>query len=134
MTGLWHLDVAFAWSYAIAVLLPAFDALIPVLPAETALIALGVATAGSADPRIALLVALAAAGAFYVFFIGRLGGKVFENTPWAGLLLGLGIALVVSAAAEAARRARPWRILAYARGCRPSTRASGSGLGMERAA
>jgi hypothetical protein len=112
-------------------LLPAFDTLIPVLPTETALIALGVATAGSADPRIALLVALAAAG---VFFIGRLGGKVFGNTPWDGLLLGLGIALVVSAAAGAARRARPWRILAYARGCRPSTRASESGLGMERAA
>ncbi|HYZ57178.1 MAG TPA: VTT domain-containing protein [Streptosporangiaceae bacterium] len=213
MTGLWplgldlDLDVAFAWSYAIAVLLPAFDALIPVLPAETALIVLGVATAGSADPRIALLIALAAAGAFlgdnvayllgrrfgpaiarrvftspkgahrhawarraldrygvgiiigcrfipagrtavtvtcgligynqrrfiaataaagviwasYAFLIGRLGGKVFANNPWAGLLLGLGIALVISAAAEAARR-----IFARARARRPSTRASES--------
>ena len=34
------------------------------LPSETAIIALGVATAGSADPRIALLVACSAAGAF----------------------------------------------------------------------
>ncbi len=34
------------------------------LPSETVIIALGVATAGSADPRIALLVACAAAGAF----------------------------------------------------------------------
>lgn len=87
---------------------------------------------------LAATAAASAIWASYVFFIGRLGGKVFgrfsRNTPWAGLLLGLGIALVVSAAAGAARRARPWRILAYARGCRPSTRASGSGLGMERAA
>ena len=206
MTGLWHLDAAFAGSYVIAVLLPAFDALIPVLPAETALIALGVATAGSANPRIALLVALAAAGAFlgdnlayllgrrfgpvitrrifagpkgarrhawarrsldrygariiigcrflpggrtavtltcglvgysqrrfavatagagalwasYAFLIGRLGGKVFENTPWAGLLLGLGIALVISAVTEAARRARPWRLLARDPSRRPA--------------
>ncbi|HLI39238.1 MAG TPA: VTT domain-containing protein [Streptosporangiaceae bacterium] len=220
MTGLWHLDVAVAWSYVIAVLLPAFDALIPVLPAETAVIALGVATAGSADPRIALLVALAAAGAFlgdnaayllgrrsgpaiarrvfagakgarrhawaqraldrygagiiigcrfipggrtavtvtcgligyhrrrfiaataaagvvwagYAFLIGRLGGKVFASTSWAGLLLGLGIALAVTAAAEAARRTRPWRILARVRARRPSSRVCESHSGTERAA
>jgi membrane-associated protein len=220
MTGLWHLDVAFSWSYAIAVLLPALDALIPVLPAETALIALGVATAGRTDPRILLLVALAAAGAFagdnlayllgrrfgpaitrrvfggpkgarrqawarqavgrygagliivcrfvpggrtavtvtcgligysqrrfiaataaagviwasYAFLIGRLGGKVFETTPWAGLLLGLGIALAISAVAEAARRCRPWRVLARLRDRRPSAQARESHPGTERAA
>ena len=195
MTGLSHLGVSSLISYFIAVLLPAFDALIPLLPSETAVIALGVATAGSADPRAAVLVALAAFGAFlgdnaayllgrrfgpaaarrvfagergmrrrawaehslhqfgariiigcrfipggrtaitltcglvgyprrrfiaatafaaviwasYAFFIGRLGGKAFEERPWAGLLLALGLTVVISVLIEAGRRAWGWR-------------------------
>ena len=195
MTGLSHLGVSSLISYFIAVLLPAFDALIPLLPSETAVIALGVATAGSVDPRAAVLVALAALGAFlgdnaayllgrrfgpaaarrvfagerggrrrawaerslhrfgariiigcrfipggrtaitltcglvgyprrrfiaatgfaaviwasYAFFIGRLGGKAFEDRPWAGLLLALGLTIVISVLIEAARRAWIWR-------------------------
>ena len=194
MTGLSHLGVSSLLSYVVAVLLPALDALIPLLPSETAVIALGVATAGSADPRAALLVVLAACGAFlgdnaayllgrrfgptagrrvfagergarrrawaerslhrfgariiigcrfipggrtaitltcglvgysrrrfvvatafaaviwasYAFLIGRLGGKAFEDQPWLGLLLALGVTVVISAAIEAARRARAW--------------------------
>ena len=180
-------------SYAIAVVIPALDAILPVLPSETAIIALGVATAGSPDPRIALLVACAAAGAFlgdnlcyvlgrrfgpraerrffstakgarrrawaehalqrfgmqviivcrfipggrtavtlscgligyprrrfitataiagiiwalYAFFIGRLGGKAFEDKPWAGFLVAFGITIVISGLIEAVRRIRP---------------------------
>lgn len=195
MTGLSHLGVSSLFSYVIAVLLPAFDALIPLLPSETAVIALGVATAGSTDPRAAVLVALAALGAFlgdnaayllgrrfgpaaarrvfagergarrrgwaerslhrfgariiigcrfipggrtaitltcglvgyprrrfvgatacaaviwasYAFFIGRLGGKAFEDRPWAGLLLALGLTVVISVLIEAVRRAWVWR-------------------------
>ena len=41
MTGLWQLGVSSPASYIIAVVLPAFDALIPLLPSETAVIALG---------------------------------------------------------------------------------------------
>ena len=179
-------------SYAIAVVIPALDAIFPVLPSETAVIALGVATAGSTDPRIALLVACAAAGAFlgdnlsyligrrfgpwaerrffarekgarsrawaerslhrfgmqlivvcrfipggrtavtltcgligyprrrfvtataiaaviwalYAFFIGRLGGKAFEDKPWAGFLAAFGGTVVISVLIEAARRIR----------------------------
>ena len=201
MTGLSHLGVSSLLSYVAAVLLPAFDALIPVLPSETAVIALGVATAGSADPRAALLVALAACGAFlgdnaayllgrrfgpsasrrvfagergarrrawaerslhrfgarmiigcrfipggrtavtltcglvgyprrrfvvatafasviwasYAFLIGRLGGKAFEDQPWLGLLLALGVTVAISAAIEAARRARAWQVNRRAR-------------------
>ena len=37
-------------SYLIAILAPALDAILPVIPSETAVITLGVATAGSADP------------------------------------------------------------------------------------
>lgn len=59
-----QLQVTSPWSYLAAVLLPTLDAVLPVLPSETAIVALGVATAGSADPRIALLVACAAVGAF----------------------------------------------------------------------
>jgi membrane protein DedA with SNARE-associated domain len=196
------LDAGSALSYAVAVLVPALDALIPVLPSETAVITLGVTTAGSADPRIAALVTLAAAGAFlgdnaayllgrrfgpaiekrvfagrrgerrrawaerglhrygariivacrfipggrtavtvtcglvgyphrrfaraaacagalwagYAFFLGRLGGKAFADRPWAGLLLALGLALAVSALAEAARRG--WRLYTTRRAAR----------------
>lgn len=194
MYGLSHLQVDSPLSYAIAFALPALDAIVPVLPSETAIVALGVATAGSVDPRIALLIALAAAGAFvgdnvcyligrrfghrvdrvffsgrkgadrrawaertldrfgvrlifvcrfipggrtavtltcgatryrrrtflvataasgliwasYAFFLGRLGGKAFEDKPWVGLLFALGIALVVSGLVELARRAPRW--------------------------
>jgi membrane-associated protein len=182
-------------SYLVAFILPALDALLPVVPSETAIVALGVATAGSTDPRIGLLIALAAFGAFigdnvnyllgrrfgpavtrrflsgergirqrawaerslerfgarliivcrfipagrtvvtltcgmvgyrqrsfviatafagviwasYAFAIGRLGGRAFEDKPWAGLLLALGVVVVVSAVVEVLRRARPWR-------------------------
>jgi len=47
--------------------------------------------------------------ASYAFFIGRLGGKAFEDRPWAGLLLALGLTVVISVLIEAARRARAWR-------------------------
>lgn len=61
MIDLAQLDIGSPVSYLIAILVPALDALIPVLPSETAVIALGVATAGSTDPRIAVLVGLPAA-------------------------------------------------------------------------
>lgn len=195
MSVLTHLRVDSVASYLIALVLPALDAVLPVLPSETAVIALGVATAGSADPRIALLVGCAALGAFlgdnisywlgrrfgpfaekrffkgekgrqqrawagrslarfgvpliivcrfipggrtavtlscgligydrrrfvlataiaaviwalYAFFAGRLGGKAFEDRPWAGLLAAFGAALAISGAVELARRAPAWR-------------------------
>lgn len=194
MSALTTLQVGSALSYLIAAALPALDAIFPVLPSETAVIALGVATAGSADPRIALLVACAAAGAFlgdnlsyllgrrfgpwaerrflagrkggrrrawaerslqrfgmqviivcrfipggrtsvtltcgligyqrrqfvtataiaaviwalYAFFAGRLGGKAFEDKPWAGFLVAFGRTVVISALIEAVRRIRSW--------------------------
>ena len=195
MIDLSQLAVDSAWSYAVAAAVPAFDALLPLLPAETLVIALGVATAGSADPRIAVLLALVALGAFlgdnatyllgrrfgpfigrrlfggergarrlgwaqrgldrygariivacrflpggrtavtltcgligyprrrfvaatgcgavvwasYAFFIGRIGGKAFEDRPWAGLLLALGLAVMITIVIEAARRLWQWR-------------------------
>ena len=79
--ALLHLSVSSPLSYLIAFGLPALDALIFVLPAEAAVIALGVATSGSTDPRIGALVALAAAGAFVgdncaYLLGGRLGPAV----------------------------------------------------------
>jgi membrane protein DedA with SNARE-associated domain len=192
VTALAALQVDSLLSYLIAIIIPALDAILPVLPSETAIITLGLATAGSADPRIALLVAFSAAGAFlgdnlcyllgrrfgprierrlfrgekgarrlawaersldrhgmplivvcrfipggrtavtlccgivrydqrrfviatavagviwasYSFFIGRLGGRAFEDEPWAGLLLALGIAVSISMLIETARRIR----------------------------
>ncbi len=207
MIDLTQFDVSSPVSYLVAVIVPALDAILPVLPSETAVVALGVATAGQADPRIAVLVALAACGAFvgdnlayllgrrfgpgverrfftgergarrrawaeralgrygfriivvcrfipggrtavtltcgmirynrrnfviatacasaiwaaYAFFIGRLGGKAFEDRPWAGLLLALGAALAVSLLVEVLRRVRPWRILGWVRSRRPGS-------------
>jgi membrane-associated protein len=82
LSALTALQVGSALSCLIAVALPALDAIFPVLPSETAVIALGVATAGSADPRIALLVACAAAGAFLGDNLSYLLGRRFG--PWAG--------------------------------------------------
>ena len=195
MNVLTSLQVGSVISYLIALIIPALDAVLPILPSETAIIALGVATAGSTDPRIALLVACAALGAFlgdnlcyllghrfksrverrffasekgarrrdwaehslerfgmqiivvcrfipggrtavtlscgligyprrrfvaatavaavvwalYAFFIGRLGGKAFEDKPWAGLLIAFGATLVVSGLVEGIRRLISWR-------------------------
>jgi membrane-associated protein len=214
MIDLTQLAIASPVSYLVAFIVPALDAILPVLPSETAVIALGVATAGSTDPRIAVLVLLAACGAFtgdnlaylvgrrfgpaaqrrffasergrrrlawaaraldrfgfwiiiacrfipggrtavtlscgligyrrrpfvaatacaagiwaaYAFFIGRLGGKAFEDRPWAGLLLALGAALVLSALVEVLRRTRPWRVVGWVRRRGGGARARG-GLG-----
>ena len=88
MTGLSQLGVTSPASYVIAVLLPALDVLVPVLPSETAVIALGVATAGSADPRAAVLVALAACGAFLgdnaAYLLGRRFGPAAGRRVFAG--------------------------------------------------
>jgi membrane-associated protein len=198
------LSVSSPVSYLVAFLVPALDAVLPVLPSETVVITLGVATAGRADPRIAVLVLLAACGAFagdnlcyylgrrfapfaerrlfsgkrgarsrawaekalqrygarlivvcrfipggrtavtftcgvvgypwrrfvvatacagviwacYAFFLGRLGGKAFEDRPWLGLVLAFGVAVAVSAVVELFRRTRPWRLLGRLRRAR----------------
>ena len=79
MSLLGSLQLDSALSYLIAFLVPALDAIFPALPGESAVIAVGVATAGSADPRIALLVGCAAAGAFagdnLSYLLGRSGGR-----------------------------------------------------------
>ena len=88
MIDLAQLDVSSPVSYLIAVLVPALDALIPVLPSETAVIALGVATAGGTDPRIAVLVGLAALGAFLgdnaAYLVGRRFGPAVSRRVFAG--------------------------------------------------
>jgi membrane-associated protein len=88
MLDLTHLAISSPVSYAVALLLPAFDAVIPVLPSETAIIALGVATAGSTDPRIAILVGLAAIGAFLgdnlAYLIGHRLGPSIDRRFFAG--------------------------------------------------
>ncbi|MGH3277436.1 MAG: DedA family protein [Streptosporangiaceae bacterium] len=88
MIDLSHLAINSPVSYLIAVLLPAVDAIFPVLPSEAAIIALGVATAGSADPRIAVLVALAALGAFLgdnaAYLIGRRLSPLIDRRVFSG--------------------------------------------------
>ena len=88
VTALASLQVDSAISYAIAVIIPALDAVLPVLPSETVIIALGVATAGSTDPRIALLVACAAVGALLgdnlSYLLGRRFGPHVERRFFGG--------------------------------------------------
>jgi membrane-associated protein len=83
MSVLDTLQVDSVLSYLIALVIPALDAIFPVLPSETAVIALGVTTAGSTDPRIALLVGCAAAGAFLgdnlCYLLGRRFGPAVER-------------------------------------------------------
>lgn len=83
MIAFTSLQVASALSYLIAFVIPALDAVFPALPGETAIIALGVATAGSTDPRIALIVGCAAAGAFagdnLCYLLGRRFGPVVQR-------------------------------------------------------
>jgi membrane protein DedA with SNARE-associated domain len=89
MSAVDSLQAGSALSYLIAFAVPALDAILPALPGETAIVALGVATAGSSDPRVALLVMLAAAGAFagdnLSYLIGRRFGPAarrrFSGTP-----------------------------------------------------
>ena len=211
MSALGSLQVDSVLSYLIAFVIPALDAVFPVLPGESAIIALGVATAGSADPRIALLIGCAAAGAFvgdnlcyllgrrfgpaterrffatpkgqkarawaerslgkygtrlivvcrfipggrtavtltcgligyprrrfvaatavaaviwalYAFFIGRVGGQAFEDSPWIGLLIAFGASIAISAVIEVIRRllARRRRGRASAEAARAEERA-----------
>jgi len=62
--------------------------------------------------RRRFVIATAIAGtiwASYSFFLGRLGGKAFEDRPWAGLLLAFGIAIAVSGLVELIRRIRSRR-------------------------
>ena len=83
MSALASLQVDSALSYLIAFVIPALDAVFPVLPGESAVIALGVATAGSADPRIAVLICCAAAGAFIgdnvCYLLGRRFGPAVQR-------------------------------------------------------
>jgi membrane protein DedA with SNARE-associated domain len=77
MFGLSALQVGSPLSYLLAFRIPALDAVVPVLPSETVIVALGVATAGSADPRIALLAAVGAcAGDNLGYFLG------WRFSPW----------------------------------------------------
>lgn len=181
-------------SYLVAFLLPLVDAIVPVFPSESAIVALGVATANSVDPRLLVLVGVAALGACigdnacfalgrflgpwvdrhffvgdrrirrrewaqtmlerfgarviiacrfvpggrtvvtftcgvveypwrrflplsalsgliwacYAFVIGRIGGSAFAGSPWLGLILALGIALVLSVGVGGVRRVLQW--------------------------
>lgn len=83
MISLTSLQAGSPVSYAIALVLPALDAIIPAVPAETAVVTLGVTTAGTSDLRIVLLVACAAVGAFagdnLGYFVGRRFGPAVER-------------------------------------------------------
>jgi membrane-associated protein len=47
--------------------------------------------------------------ALYAFFAGRLGGRAFEDKPWAGFLVAFGAAFVIGGLVEVIRRVIAWR-------------------------
>src|SRR6476620_5453360 len=74
---------ASGWAYAIVFLFAFLDALVPIVPSETAVITAGV-VAASGDLSLALIVPAAAVGAFLgdntVYLIGRrFGGRATER-------------------------------------------------------
>src|SRR6476469_10513532 len=74
---------ASGWAYAIVFLLAFLDALVPIVPRETAVITAG-AVAASGDLSLALIIPAAAVGAFLgdntVYLIGRrFGGRATER-------------------------------------------------------
>ncbi len=81
VSGLTALQVDSVVSYLIAFTLPCFDAVLPLLPSETVIIAFGVATARSADPRVFLIVVCAAVGAWAGDNLSYVIGWRFG--PWA---------------------------------------------------
>lgn len=81
MSGITSLEVGSALSYLIAFGLPCLDAVFPILPSETVIIAFGVATAGSSDPRIFLVLLCAVIGAWAGDNLCYLIGWRFG--PWA---------------------------------------------------
>lgn len=89
------------WTYALVLGFAAFDALLPIVPSETAAIAAGV-LAGAGDLNIVLVVAAAAAGAFVgdnsSYVVGRTAGNAavsrlfspgrgLARLEWAGRVL-----------------------------------------------
>jgi membrane protein DedA with SNARE-associated domain len=69
---------ASGWAYAVLLLLALLDALVPVVPSETAVITAGVVAAGG-DLQLGLVIAAAAAGAFLgdnlAYLIGNRFGR-----------------------------------------------------------
>ena len=73
--------------------------------------------------RFVVVTAVAAViWALYAFFIGRLGGKAFEDRPRAGFFVAFGGTVLVSALIEAARRIRSRRKAAWTTQRVPGTR------------
>src|SRR5258708_1008024 len=73
-------------------------------------------------PRRKFIAATAIAAvlwALYAFFIGRLGGKAFEDQPLLGLATAFGGTVVISLLIEAGRRAWAWRKRRADRDVRP---------------
>ena len=74
------------------------------IPGGRVAVTLSAGASGYPWPRFAVFDALAAViWASYAAILGFFGGKAFERTPWAGLLLALAIAFAVTGALELGR-------------------------------
>src|SRR5215471_9601509 len=116
---------ASGWAYAIVFLLAALDAVLPVVPSETAVITAGVVAAGG-DLSLPLVIVAAAAGAFagdnfaylighrfgalaavgwalYASLLGYFGGRAFEDAAWKGLIVALATGFAVAGLVEFVR-------------------------------
>jgi membrane-associated protein len=74
------------------------------IPGGRTVVTLSCGTLGYPWPRFVVFDAAAALGwALYASLLGYFGGHAFENAPWKGLLLALGIAFAVAGAVEVLR-------------------------------
>jgi membrane-associated protein len=74
------------------------------IPGGRVAVTLSAGASGYPWPRFAVFDAMAAIiWASYAALLGFFGGKAFEHTPWAGLLLALAIAFAVTGALELGR-------------------------------
>lgn len=76
------------WLYLVIFALAALDAFFPVVPAETAVITAGVFAAATGQPHLAIVIAVAALGAFagdhISYAIGRTGSSKLRNGKRSG--------------------------------------------------
>ncbi len=132
------------WTYLFVFAIGALDAVLPIVPAETAVITAGVLAAGgsllivarfipggrTATTLTAGLIPMswrrfaaydllaAAIWACYAALLGYIGGRAFENEPLTAVLVALGAALALSGLYEAIRALRRRRRLPRGPGAR----------------
>jgi membrane-associated protein len=83
------------------------DSVLTYLPGGRTAVTLTCGLTGYPAKRFTAAAAVAAVSwALYAFLIGRIGGRAFADSPWAGLAIAFGASVAISAVIEVIRRLR----------------------------